>query len=37
MAAVNGILGTHRIRTTAHHHMSNAIIEHFHHTLKAAL
>ena len=31
------ILGTHRIRTTAYHPMSNGIIECFHCTLKAAL
>ena len=31
------ILGTHRIRTTAYHSMSNGIIEGFHHTLNAAL
>ena len=31
------ILGTHRIRTTAYHSISNGIIERFHHFLKAAL
>ena len=31
------ILGTHRIRTTAYHPMSNCIIECFHHILKATL
>jgi cleavage and polyadenylation specificity factor subunit 1 len=31
------ILGSHRIRTTAYHPMSNGIIERFHRTLKAAL
>uniref|UniRef100_A0A1X7TF04 Integrase catalytic domain-containing protein n=1 Tax=Amphimedon queenslandica TaxID=400682 RepID=A0A1X7TF04_AMPQE len=31
------LLGSHRLRTTAYHSMSNGIIEHFHRTLKAAL
>ena len=31
------LLGSHRLRTTAYHPMSNGIIERFHRTLKAAL